>query len=197
MAQDKLKTINIKGKQYVQVNERVKAFRSNKEWQGWSIETDVQTLTDDVCVMCARIKDENGRTISTGWAREVRNDATSMVNKTSYVENCETSAVGRALGYLGIGVDENICSANELLFALQAQEKANEEPASVNVTQYRVKDYNEKVGEEFTEILADIEAAESMDQLKMTMKSEVVNKSPYLEAIRQAANNMAKKKGWA
>ena len=116
-----MKTVNIKGKNYVQVNERVKAFRGNAEWKGWSIVTTVHTLTDDVCVMQATIRNSSDQIIATGWAREVRNDASSMVNKTSYVENCETSAVGRALGFLGIGIDENICSAEELAFALQAQ----------------------------------------------------------------------------
>ena len=135
---EKMKTISIKGKNYVQVNERVKAFRSNAEWKGWRIVTTLHELTDDVCVMCAKVQNTDGQTVATGWAREVRNDASSMVNKTSYVGNCETSAVGRALGYLGIGIDENICSAEELAFALQAQNNTqvvNPTPAAQKPTE--------------------------------------------------------------
>lgn len=123
-----MKSIKVKGKDYVQVNERVKAFRSEKAFQGYSIVTTIHDLTDDVCVMCAQIRNAEGAIVSTGWAREVRNDATSMVNKTSYVENCETSAVGRALGFLGIGIDTAICSAEELYYAQQAAEAAQNAP---------------------------------------------------------------------
>ena len=37
---------------------------------------------------------------ATGWAFEI--DGTGMANKTSALENCETSAVGRALANLGL-----------------------------------------------------------------------------------------------
>lgn len=175
---EKMKTVNIKGKNYVQVNERVKAFRSNPEWKGWTIITAVHTLTDDVCVMQASIRNANDKVIATGWAREVRNDASSMVNKTSYVENCETSAVGRALGFLGIGIDENICSAEELAFALQAQNNtqvvnptpAAQKPAETpkNVIYAQDKELSEREKDEYTAALADADAAETVEQLKAT-----------------------------
>ena len=111
---EKLNTIKIKGKNYVQVNDRVKAFRNGQEWQGWSIITNIHELTDDVCVMCAKVLNAEQKCIATGWAREVRNDAASLVNKTSYVENCETSAVGRALGMAGFGIDTAVASADEI-----------------------------------------------------------------------------------
>ena len=175
---EKMKTVNIKGKNYVQVNERVKAFRGNAEWKGWSIVTTVHTLTDDVCVMQATIRNSSDQIIATGWAREVRNDASSMVNKTSYVENCETSAVGRALGFLGIGIDENICSAEELAFALQAQnntqvvnptptaQKTVETPE--NVIYAKDKELSEREQDEYTAAMADADAAETVEQLKAT-----------------------------
>lgn len=200
-----MKTINIKGKAYVQVNERVKAFRSAAEYKGFAIHTIVKELTDDVCVMCAQIIDTQNNIVATGWAREVRNDATSMVNKTSYVENCETSAVGRALGFLGIGIDENICSAEEINYALQAEEqqakpkaapKAKAEPAVVVPSadlkvepQPKTKDQ-----EDFDAFLADISCAETMSQLTATMT--LAKASPYYEALRKAANNKAQQNGW-
>lgn len=175
---EKMKTVNIKGKNYVQVNERVKAFRSNPEWKGWTIITAVHTLTDDVCVMQASIRNANDKVIATGWAREVRNDASSMVNKTSYVENCETSAVGRALGFLGIGIDENICSAEELAFALQAQNNTQvvnptptaQKPVETpkNVIYAKDKELSEREQDEYTAAMADADAAETVEQLKAT-----------------------------
>jgi hypothetical protein len=47
----------------------------------------------------------------------------SNINKTSYVENCETSAIGRALAMLGIGIDTSIASANEVSDAIAKQEE--------------------------------------------------------------------------
>lgn len=127
MAEKKLKTVNIKGKQYVMVNERVRAFREEPKFKGFTIETTIHELTPDTCTMCARILNAEGRVVSTGWAREVRTDKNSMVNSTSYVENCETSAVGRALGYLGIGIDDAICSAEELAMAITAKNEQERE----------------------------------------------------------------------
>lgn len=117
-----METINIKGKKYVTVNERLKAFRTVAEYAGYSLVTIAHELTNDVCVMEAQIKNKEGVLIANGFAREVRTQAGSLVNATSYVENCETSAWGRALANFGIGIDENICSAQELLVALGMQQ---------------------------------------------------------------------------
>jgi hypothetical protein len=119
---EKLKTMNIKGKEYVTVNERLKAFRTQAEFAGWTLQTVPHELTNDVAVFEARILDKDGRLRANGFAREVRTQAGSMVNATSHIENCETSAWGRALGNLGIGIDESICSAQELLVAVGMQQ---------------------------------------------------------------------------
>jgi len=116
---EKLKTINIKGKDYVEVNERIKYFRKN--YPTFSLETEILQCTDAHCVFKATIKDELGRVISSGHAHEIQNS--SYINKTSFVENCETSAWGRALANFGIGIDSSVCSAQELSMAL-AQQKS-------------------------------------------------------------------------
>ena len=121
-AVEPMKTVNIKGKEYVQVTERVKAFRSI--CPGGSISTEIVTLTDEMVVMRTTITDEDGKVLSTGLAFE-RPDS-SYINKTSFIENCETSAVGRALGWLAIGVDASMASAEELVNALKGQEKIKE-----------------------------------------------------------------------
>lgn len=115
------KTTNIRGKQYVEVNERIKFFRNENQYKNWTISTDV-TMTDDrkECICKCTIADTEQRVISTGHAHEVQ--ASSNINKTSFIENCETSAVGRALAMLGIGIDTSIASANEVSDAIAKQE---------------------------------------------------------------------------
>jgi len=113
----KLKTVNIKGKQYVEVNERLKHFRSN--YNGWCLTSDVVELTDDRCVIKATIFDDNGNIRSTGHAYE--KEGSSFINKTSFVENCETSAWGRALANLGIGLDTSVASYDEVANAVTQQ----------------------------------------------------------------------------
>ena len=112
-----MKTVNIKGTEYVEVNERVKHFIKN--YIGWSIETELLSNIDGVCIFKALIRDENGRVMSTGHAYE--KESSSFINKTSYIENCETSAVGRALGFLGIGIDASIASSDEVANAIKNQ----------------------------------------------------------------------------
>ena len=118
---DKLKTVNIKGKEYVEVNERVKYFVKN--YKNWSIETELLSNEDGVCVFKATIKDDADMTRATGHAYE--KESSSFINKTSYIENCETSAVGRALGFLGIGIDTSIASSNEVVNAMNNQTTSN------------------------------------------------------------------------
>lgn len=114
-----MKTVSIKGKPYVMVNERLKAFREN--FDGFALVTNIIELNDACCVMQAQILDSNNRIIATGTAREEKDDRASMVNKTSYVENCETSAWGRALGNFGIGIDESIATYEEVARAIEKQ----------------------------------------------------------------------------
>lgn len=119
-----METINLKGKEYVTVNERLKAFRET--FKDYALISDIIELTPETCTIMAKIIDEKGIVRATGLAQEQRQ--ASFVNKTSYVENCETSAWGRALGNFGIGIDSAICTADELLMALNAQ-KDSEKPA--------------------------------------------------------------------
>lgn len=122
-----MKTVNIKGKNYVEVNERLKEFRNN--FKDYSLTTEIIELTPEYCILKAVITDDKGVVRATGLAQENRDS--SFINKTSYVENCETSAWGRALGNFGIGIDSAICTADELLIAISAQENAKFEKEAV------------------------------------------------------------------
>lgn len=115
---NKLKTVNIKGKDYVMVNERIKAFK--ELYPGYAIVTEIEHLGDGMCVIKALVMDAEGNPKASGHAYE--KEGSSPINKTSYIENCETSAVGRALGFMGIGIDTSICSAEELAIAISQQE---------------------------------------------------------------------------
>ena len=119
----KLKTIDVKGRPYVEVNERLRAFRTLPEYKGYSLESEIVSLENGIVTMKATIKDADSRIIATGFAQEKENG--SFINKTSYIENCETSAWGRALGNLGIGIDTSIASADEVINAVNNQEEVN------------------------------------------------------------------------
>lgn len=115
-ANDGIKTIDVKGKKYVMVNERVRAFRNILP--GGSIVTEIIRDDDEKVIMCAKVYDGDNL-LATGTAFEMKDS--SFINKTSYIENCETSAVGRALGFLGIGIDDSMGSADEIANAIQNQ----------------------------------------------------------------------------
>lgn len=119
MANYQFKTTNIRGKQYVEVNERIKYFRNEPKFEGWALETELISLDENSCVVRAIIKNPEGFVVGTGFAQEDR--SSSMVNKTSYVENAETSAWGRALANLGIGIETSIASAQEVEVAIGKQ----------------------------------------------------------------------------
>lgn len=118
IANEQIQTIDVKGKQYAEVNQRIKVFRML--FPNGSIETEIQSIVDGICLIKATVKDDFGCVIGTGHAYE--KEDSSFINKTSYIENCETSAVGRALGMCGIGIDTSVASADEVLTAIKQQE---------------------------------------------------------------------------
>jgi len=126
MSNYKFKTTNIRGKQYVEVNERIKFFRQETKYDGWGIHTDVNMLDGEQCLCKCTITNTSGEVVAQGHAHEVK--SSSNINKTSHVENCETSAVGRALAMLGIGIDTSIASANEVTEAIAKQQEMVDNP---------------------------------------------------------------------
>lgn len=116
-----MKTVKIKGKEYVEVNERLKVFRSAPQFEGYSLTTDIIEMENGVITIKAIIRNKEGNIVATGLAQE--KEGSSNINKTSYVENCETSAWGRALGNLGIGIDTSVASYEEVQNAILNQEQ--------------------------------------------------------------------------
>lgn len=113
-----LKRTDIKGKEYIDVAQRVNGFW--KLFPNGSIRTEWLVLEKDWCV-CKAIVEDMGTTLAEGTAFEVKNHG--RINPTSYIENCETSAVGRALGLAGIGSTEGIASADEMEMAMNKQQE--------------------------------------------------------------------------
>lgn len=109
--------VKIHNKDYKTVALRVTEFIASPKHEGWSIETDLISDGTNV-VIKAFVKDVDGRVRGTGYAEEVR--GSTNINKTSAVENCETSAIGRALSAVGFGGTE-YASANEVTDAIIQQ----------------------------------------------------------------------------
>lgn len=113
-----IKTTDIKGKEYAEVNQRIKAFRML--YPEGTIETELVSNENGVCIFKALIYNGD-QLLGTGTAYEKENS--TFINKTSYIENCETSAVGRALGMCGFGIDTSVASAEEVQNAIANQNK--------------------------------------------------------------------------
>lgn len=95
---------------YVQVKDRIKKFRADHP--EWALRSAVVEVTDQRVIMHGWVEDEMERVLADGHAEETR--GSSNVNTTSALENCETSAWGRALAALGYEVDKSIASREEM-----------------------------------------------------------------------------------
>ena len=173
-ANKQMTPIDVKGRLYMEVNQRVKAFRML--YPEGCIKTYLVSNENGICVFKAEVYqtykiDDNAKTwlLSTGWAYE--KESSTYINRTSYIENCETSAVGRALGFLGIGIDTSIASAEEVqnaqlnqplekkyITALQKQLKKAGKNASDLEALKGVKDWNDIKIEQWQEAMKELEA---------------------------------------
>jgi len=141
-----MKTINIKGKNYITDNERLKHFRTEPIFEGWQINEQLVHIDEKEGIFKVTICDTKGVEMASAHSQEYRDS--SYINKTSFVENGFTSALGRALGYLGIGIDTSIASANEVQNAVKNQDNDNKKwltDAQFNATLKATKEQAEKV----------------------------------------------------
>lgn len=145
-----LQTINIKGKEYVDVATRLHAFL--RLYPDWSTDTTVEYFDPEKGIIITKtsIYDENGRLRASDIAMEEQKS--SIINRTSYAENSSTSSLGRAIGRLGVGTEKTICSADELNGALEAQDVYKRMDAvkdeiirMADGDRQRVEDYVEKL----------------------------------------------------
>lgn len=111
-------TVNIKGKQYSQVATRVEVFRRHFG-TSWGLVTEILPAEHPFVRARAEIRNPEGNVIATGTAQE---NSTLGINKTSAIENCETSAIGRALANFGLHGGE-YATAEEVDTAIKGQEQ--------------------------------------------------------------------------
>ncbi len=98
-------TINIHGKEYTPVSDRVK--QAHEEGL---LEVNTEVLfTEPVVVIKATVKTKRGTYTGISAANPAK-----AIEKTNPYEVAETSAVGRALGFAGYGIDTSIASADEM-----------------------------------------------------------------------------------
>lgn len=124
-----IKMLPLGKKDYAMVSERVTAFR--KLFPEGFIKTEIIANDGKNVLMQARVGyylDDHltEHILATGYAQETQ--GRGMVNGTSWIENCETGAVGRALGMIGLGLNSGlICSAEELANAVVGQQQIEDE----------------------------------------------------------------------
>ena len=112
-----LPTIDIKGKPYVMVKDRIVWFWEH--FPDYGLTCQILSETDDSVTIKALIVDPNNMIVSDGLAHETKE---GFINQTSMYEVCETSAKGRALGNFGIGCNESIATAEEMTVKIKKQE---------------------------------------------------------------------------
>jgi hypothetical protein len=179
-ANESIATTNIRGSEYAEVNQRIKAFRM--VYPTGFITTEMTSNENGVCVFRASVGyvDNLDRVVlGTGTAYE--KEGSSFINKFSYIENAETSCVGRALGMAGFGIDTSIASYEEVANAVENQNK----PDNIDKKKAEVK--KSKASAEQKKAA---ELKSKVDMIKKYVASSAEKKEAYLEYIK--ANNIHK-----
>jgi hypothetical protein len=105
---------------YVQVNERIEKFY--EKYPTGSIQTEIiSNMNGEVIIKAYAYRDSEDKHPTTGHAME--KEGSSFINKTSHIENCETSAVGRALAMMGFEIKKSVASREEVANAKLNQDK--------------------------------------------------------------------------
>ena len=172
-ANETIKTTDIKGKDYAEVNQRIKAFRM--VYPNGFILNEMTSNDNGVCIFKSSVgyyDDGEQIVLGTGTAYEKENS--TFINKTSYIENCETSAVGRALGMAGFGIDTSIASAEEVVNAIANQNVENK--VSKNI------DSDKKATPKQIEILLGVYKDDNLTKLLKANNIEKIQDLPMTKA---------------
>ena len=118
-------TADIHGNDYKLVVARVQEFRTNPVYKNFEMETFLVEHDADHCIMRAEIRKPDGRIYGSGFAHEFK--TANKINRTAMIENCETSAIGRALASIGIAGQE-YASFEEIERAKARAAEAEQQP---------------------------------------------------------------------
>lgn len=114
---------------YVQVNERIEKFY--EKYPEGSIQTEIiSNQNGEVIIKAYAYKNGEDKHPTTGHAME--KEGSSFINKTSHIENCETSAVGRALAMMGFEIKKSVASQEEVANARLNQDTYTPPKAPTN-----------------------------------------------------------------
>lgn len=164
---------------YVEVNERIKAFR--KVYPEGFILTDMVSNENGICVFRTEVGyyvADIKIVLGTGTAYE--NEGSSFINKTSYIENCETSSVGRALGMAGFGIDDDVASAEEIngtIAQSEADKAANKQKALNDLRAMYEKNGGKTWNKWLSEIAPDGMTNEIYGREMARLKKEITDKA--------------------
>ena len=191
MANPQIKSQKIHGKSYAMVHDRVNYFRGEAMYKDLGIETEVVHFTEEHCVVRAFVRDKDGFILASGIAHEWKLDPKSAVNKTSFVENAETSAIGRAMACLGIGIEDAYASAFEVESAKAAEAAEAAQTPKSNVIQHptssKPSQVAEMLGDQPEEPEAPTQEPELSDKAKAIMS--ILNRCDSKQALEKAVED--------
>lgn len=169
------KTGEVQKKDYAEVNQRIKAFRM--VYPDGFIATAMMSNSDGVCVFRAEVGyySETGNRVTIGSGTAYEKENSSFINQTSYIENCETSAVGRALGMAGFGIDTSVASYEEVKNAMANQaapEPKRDRPASSTQIEILSQIYK---GDNLQKLL-EANGISRLEDISMTVASSIIKK---------------------
>ena len=118
-------------KDYVEVNVRIEKFY--EKYPNGRIITEILSWENGVVVMKASVYRDMNDEVPSATGHAYEKEGSTFINKTSALENCETSAVGRALAMLGFEIRKSVASREEVANAMlnQEQEEPPEPPATL------------------------------------------------------------------
>lgn len=170
-ANQQVNPTEIKGRMYMEVHQRIKAFRM--VFPMGFIKSEMLSNENGICIFRAEVGVDD---VVLGVGHAYEKEGSTFINKTSYIENCQTSAVGRALGMAGFGIDASIASAEEVANAIANQtedkQEKQERKATPNQISFLLTKYS---GDNLTKLLK-ANNLETIDEMPMAKASELIGK---------------------
>ena len=178
--------------EYVEVNQRIKAFRM--VYPDGFITTDEIESENGISkfkAICGFYPLREDGTLNTmtpcviGTGHAFEREGSNFINATSHLENAETSAIGRCLASAGFGINESVASYEEVANAKanQKEDRPNRK-ASENQIAVLEKVYT---GERLRKLL-EANNIEKLEDISMTKASELIGKLKEKAEEKEEAN---------